>query len=127
MKKILFTLLLLLTTVAYSQSFVPATIDSAGTISDSLDLDGLFIKSVTVDTPYTTADLSFLKYDEYKDAWYTVKDDGGNAVTITVTDPPANYNLSVSDSWLLTGKVKLVSSTAQDATRVFSVETTTLR
>jgi hypothetical protein len=77
---------------AFRNTFVPgysiqiATIDSGGTISDSLDFrDGRVIAFIA-DTAWKTANLSFLTWNPLSNKWVSVYGHDGTEVAYTFTD-----------------------------------------
>lgn len=124
MRKLLIALMLL-TGLSYAQNnWIASQIDSNATVGASVTIGSdYFLKSVSVDTPWTTANITFQKYDYSQRQWFTVKDKDGSAITLTITSPPANYGLKPVDSWLLNGLIKPVSSSAQGDDRVLTLET----
>lgn len=119
-----FAILILLSGLSFAQNnWVASQVDSAGTVSASITVaSDYFLKSVSVDTPWTTANITFQKYDYSQRQWFAVKDNEGNAITLTITSPPANYGLKPVDSWLLNGLIRPVCSSAQGDDRVLTCE-----
>ena len=113
---------LLFTAVSFGQSWFTVQIDSNATASGEINIKSTFINSVSVDTPWTTANLTFQKWDDAKNKWFTVKDNSGNIITLTITSPPANYALKPVDAWALKGRIRIISSAAQGDDRVLSYE-----
>lgn len=91
MKK-LFLLVLLFTIPIFSQSirYYPVQIDSASSVSDSLDLGGILgdpnqkIIGFASASSWTTADLTFLSWKPL--AWYSVYEKDGTELTYTFSD-----------------------------------------
>jgi len=112
----------LLFTAGIFAQYKTVAIDSASTYSDSINIGYNRVVSISVGTSWTTANITFQKWDYALGDWYTIKDKDGGTITLTITSPPANYGLKPVDSWLLTGILRFVSTATQTDTRTLSYE-----
>jgi len=119
--KTLFAILIFSVSV-FAQDWVTATIDSNGTTSSVITLGYLHPIAVTVDTPWTTANLNVQVYDAKIGAYRTLKGDDGNAIVLTITSPPATYRFKPIDAWAISDKFKLVSTSTQTKKRTLKIK-----
>lgn len=121
MKKLIMLLALLIVPFINAQDWITATIDSGATVSTVITTGSLHPIAVTVDTPWTTANLNIQVWDAYNKAYRLLKDETGATVVITITSPPATYGFLPKVSWWISDKFRFVSTTAQlttDSTNV---------
>lgn len=105
---------------------VPVTIANGGTQSGAIDMRGHVITGIAMPAAWTAADLRFEASVDGGTTWQQIAGDDGNDVQIvaaTVANLVGNFltNKAILEQIAAAPMIRLVSSVAQGADRVFTV------